>query len=467
MEMNPNRLIIVLGMHRSGTSAITRGLIVAGVSLGDSLRPAVEGNNDKGFWEDRDFNNLNIQMLDSLNSDWHHVSPIKNSDIQLLKVRGFFLRATELIQKKMSCNPVYGVKDPRMAKLMPFWRQVFSYCNLDVSYVIAIRNPLSVSKSLEKRDNIVPEKSFLLWLGHVISSLSESIGTKRLVIDYDQLMLFPDDQLKRLANHLELRLDQDKLDIYKTNFLDNNLQHSIFSQNDLTSDCSCPPFVQEIYKTLIDVSSDRLNINSSNFIKNINDWSNRFGEVESCLRLVDIYDQKIEYALENIRELKLQSLGLSKPETDKDIHITNLEQKIKDKDVHNANLEIALINNEVHITNIDRALIDKDIHIVNLDRALIDKDVHIKNLDRALIDKDVHIANLNLALIDKDVHIKNLNQATKEHQLYIRALVEKVSQLEIELNKILKSNSWIITKPLRALSSLIRSALSTPPQKNE
>jgi hypothetical protein len=61
--MKKTKMVVVLGMHRSGTSAITRGLLVMGVRLGDRLLPAVKGENDKGHWEDVDLNALNIEML--------------------------------------------------------------------------------------------------------------------------------------------------------------------------------------------------------------------------------------------------------------------------------------------------------------------------------------------------------------------------------------------------------------------
>src|SRR5665647_3705297 len=64
--IRPQKLIVVLGMHRSGTSAVTRGLQVMGVGLGDRLMPGLEGNNAKGFWEDIDLNALNIEMMSSI-----------------------------------------------------------------------------------------------------------------------------------------------------------------------------------------------------------------------------------------------------------------------------------------------------------------------------------------------------------------------------------------------------------------
>ncbi|PZR23698.1 MAG: sulfotransferase family protein, partial [Azospira oryzae] len=65
------KLVIVLGMHRSGTSAITRGLKVIGVELGDRLEPPAAGINDKGYWEDMDLVALNVEMLDVCGRSWH------------------------------------------------------------------------------------------------------------------------------------------------------------------------------------------------------------------------------------------------------------------------------------------------------------------------------------------------------------------------------------------------------------
>lgn len=66
MKDKNNQLIVVLGMHRSGTSAITRGLQVLGVELGDQLMPGAVGDNEKGYWEDSDPNAWKIELLQTL-----------------------------------------------------------------------------------------------------------------------------------------------------------------------------------------------------------------------------------------------------------------------------------------------------------------------------------------------------------------------------------------------------------------
>ena len=122
----PNKLIVVLGMHRSGTSVIARSLQVLGVGLGDNLQPTA-ADNPKGYWEDLDIIQLNIEMLNFLKNDWHFLTPIQSEDLDVLRRNGYFLRALEIIRKKMAAAPVFGFKDPRVAKLLPFWKEIFAY----------------------------------------------------------------------------------------------------------------------------------------------------------------------------------------------------------------------------------------------------------------------------------------------------------------------------------------------------
>ncbi|MEZ7943527.1 MAG: hypothetical protein QMC20_06265, partial [Halioglobus sp.] len=87
MEESNDRLIVVLGMHRSGTSAITRALKVLGVDLGGRLLLAADGDdgdNETGFWEDIDFNGLNIELLRVIDKDWFYTSPVTQIDLEIL-----------------------------------------------------------------------------------------------------------------------------------------------------------------------------------------------------------------------------------------------------------------------------------------------------------------------------------------------------------------------------------------------
>lgn len=93
-KSDKKKLIVVLGMHRSGTSLLTRSLKVMNVYLGDNLMPAVKGVNDKGFWEDMDVFHLNEQILSILSNSWHYLLPISSDDVEKLN-QHFFNRRYE------------------------------------------------------------------------------------------------------------------------------------------------------------------------------------------------------------------------------------------------------------------------------------------------------------------------------------------------------------------------------------
>jgi GT2 family glycosyltransferase len=317
--MENSKLIVVLGMHRSGTSAITRGLQVMGVTLGDRMMPPVEGNNGRGFWEDIDLNALNAEMLNAIDSDWCHLAAIDSIDIEILHKQGYFLRAVELLRQKVNNVPIFGFKDPRVAKLLPFWKEVFSHCQFDVSYVITVRHPLSVVKSLFKRDSIEAEQGYLLWLGYIIASLAGSAGEKRVLVDYDRLMQAPDRELMRIAKCTGLEIDPAELRNYKNDFLDEGLRHTVYDLNDLLLDDTCPPIVREIYTALLDVASEKTEFDGLELQNKVLHWSEEFERLKSALLLID--------------KLLMQKVSTTQTVAERDARIFSLKSKIEANDV--------------------------------------------------------------------------------------------------------------------------------------
>ena len=322
--MGRQRLIVILGMHRSGTSAITRGLQVMGVNLGETLYGAMKEVNDKGFWEDIHINSLDVEMLSAIDSDWYHLAAIDSIDVEILHKQGYFIRAAELLRQKVCRAPIFGFKDPRLAKLLPFWKGVFSHCQFDVSYIMVVRHPLSVAKSLAKRDGIEAEQSYLLWLGHVITSLTGSAGSKRILVDYDRLMQSPGHELNRIATCLDLEVDPTELQSYVSEYLDQRLRHTVYDLNDLMRDDTCPPIVREVYAALLDVASEKTKFDDLELQNKIARWSDEFERLRSPLLLVD--------------RLLAQKASSTQAVAERDVQIASLNQAVAERDVQIANL---------------------------------------------------------------------------------------------------------------------------------
>ncbi|MCI0551346.1 MAG: glycosyl transferase, partial [Anaerolineae bacterium] len=167
-EEAQKKLVVVLGMHRGGTSALTRGLVALGIELGDHLMSALP-ENPKGYWEDLDIQGLNVDLLSCLGHDWYTLDLISAADLASERAIAVRSRAIELLRQKTADTNIYGIKDPRIARLLPFWQSVFDHLRLEVGYVIAVRNPLSVAHSMKARMKwLEPEKSYYLWLEHMV-----------------------------------------------------------------------------------------------------------------------------------------------------------------------------------------------------------------------------------------------------------------------------------------------------------
>lgn len=294
MSYLQKRLVVVLGMHRSGTSVITRALDVFNVSLGEKLLPPVEGVNDKGFFEDIDINALNIEILGEIRSSWYHVGPVQPRQIEDLVNSGYFLRATELIRQKTGNASVFGFKDPRVAKLLPFWQKVFEYCRLDVSYLLTVRHPISVAKSLEIRDGFTHERSHLLWAGHLLTALVHTEGSARALVDYDNFLDKPESALRIIADRLKLQLNTQAFNRFQSNFLDRALQHTVYTADDLAADPNSLPLVKDMYGVLAKASQDNSLLDKLEFRNLIASWDQEFGRMRLSLQWIDHLSLQVE-----------------------------------------------------------------------------------------------------------------------------------------------------------------------------
>ncbi len=242
-------IILVVGMHRSGTSAITRGLEVLGVSLGDTLMPAAD-ENAKGFWEDMDVVRINEALLERLGSSWHSVIPINEEMLLADEVKDLKMEAVALIKQRLSTFSVYGFKDPRTTILLPFWQKVFSELGVKHSYVIALRNPYNIVRSLEVRNQFSHSFSYMLWLKYQHAALRYTQDFPHVMVPFEHVMQEPEVALQ----HVAMQLDTPKqvknnpaMAEYMHHFLEKGLEHHTNTVNRLESDPDVLPLVKASY----------------------------------------------------------------------------------------------------------------------------------------------------------------------------------------------------------------------------
>lgn len=179
---------MVLGVHRSGTSAATRVLSLLGAELPRRLMPPDPLNNDLGFWEPSQLVELNDEILASAGSSWDDVSPFPESWFETERARALRSQAMAEMRKDYGDSGLIVLKDPRICRLVPFWREVLAAFSAEPLFVVPFRNPLEVAGSLEARDGFTTAKSLLLWLRDVLSSERATRGFERSFVSYRGLL---------------------------------------------------------------------------------------------------------------------------------------------------------------------------------------------------------------------------------------------------------------------------------------
>ncbi|MCY1264997.1 hypothetical protein D9M68_142010 [compost metagenome] len=250
------RVLVVLGMHRSGTSVLSAGLEALGVEFGDNLIPA-RADNPKGYWEDARLVELNEEILAACGFSSGDIGLSDGRVSDPAHFGDWVRRAGLLLEELLVGKSLLGIKDPRMPRLMPIWQAAFDALGLRVDYVIAARHPLSVAASLAARDQLSQEKSLLLWYEHSCRAIQWALCRGAVVADYDQLLATPWEELSRIGQRLSLQLDEPGFARFTEEVLDVGLRHSSHDEEELAAARGSFPGLIEVHGAMQHLAVDR------------------------------------------------------------------------------------------------------------------------------------------------------------------------------------------------------------------
>ena len=180
--------VVILGMHRSGTSALTRVLNLLGCDLPKTLVPPSPNDNDLGFWESRPLMELDNRILESAGTRWDDWLPFNQAWFSSPKANEFRETAASLLREEFGTSVLFALKEPRICRFAPFWLDVLEASGVNARIVVPIRNPLEVAASLSKRNGYEVTFCQLMWLRHVLDAEYASRGRTRYFASYDRLM---------------------------------------------------------------------------------------------------------------------------------------------------------------------------------------------------------------------------------------------------------------------------------------
>jgi hypothetical protein len=233
-----------------------------GIDLGDRLRRG-RGKNPTGFFEDTDVLWLSKKLKRALGVRGHSVRLIEDREWDLPEIRAIHRICVETLRRRFGGSPLWGYKYGRTLRFLPFWLRVWDELALDVRYVVALRNPLSVARSRARLEpeRGTQEKSDLEWLVNIVPYFHLARVRPLVVIDYDRVMADPASELERMAQGLGIPLeDRSGIDEYRDSYLKGGMRHSRFSIEDLTRDERINRLTRDAYTWLYRLATDEIEI---------------------------------------------------------------------------------------------------------------------------------------------------------------------------------------------------------------
>jgi hypothetical protein len=205
--------LIVLGVYRSGTSALARVLNLCGAAMPERLMAPRLEINPRGFWEGEAIVDLDAQLLRLLGVDWKRVDFTLPHEGPL--VDEFLAGARKILDVEYRTGRIIVIKDPRVCLLAPLWHRALEASGYRAAYLVSVRHPLevagSLARSLRAYGGMTIEQGLALWQSYMqrAEAFVATVDAPTVHIAYDQLLGDWRRTVRRIARQLDVSLDVD------------------------------------------------------------------------------------------------------------------------------------------------------------------------------------------------------------------------------------------------------------------
>jgi hypothetical protein len=244
-------IVLVLGMHRSGTSLCSHLLSALGVDMADEIAgpghisPAPD--NPRGHWERWEIVEFHDRILRLFNRDYfgrfHDFAlPVAWwADPRIAQIRR---EIVAFLEQRMD-DSYFGFKDPRTVRLMPVWQQIINELKLAPKVVLCLRNPAQVARSLHAREGLDPANGEYRWLVHMIDFFRYGSNFEFCVVEYEGWFDNPAANIEKLRKFLDLPWQQSESDLalLLSDIIDPSARHDDPARHEASQ-----PLVRTLYK---------------------------------------------------------------------------------------------------------------------------------------------------------------------------------------------------------------------------
>jgi hypothetical protein len=216
-------LIPVIGMHRSGTSAVAGALSHLGVDFGKNLMGPAPSN-PKGHFEDLEVVGIHDALLAALGCSWDRIQ--MRGDWELTKQADAAIRAARNWLSRLNGSGPFGIKDPRMALFAPIWRIAALREGVELRPLIVMRGDIAIMRSLAARNRMSPEQVLHMLERYGAGAMRWYLDVNPVCaarVHFEDLMANPAGELDRIFGTLGIVASEDPR--HALRFLDRGLVH--------------------------------------------------------------------------------------------------------------------------------------------------------------------------------------------------------------------------------------------------
>jgi glycosyltransferase involved in cell wall biosynthesis len=435
--------VVVLGMHRSGTSVLTGLLSILGCYTGFDLMKPTE-DNPKGYFENNKIYMLNKKILEENNASWDDYNFILNN-ISVEKYKVYVKEAKKVLEEELKYVEKTVIKDPRLCVLFPIWKQALNDLGIQIKIIFAYRNPLEVAYSLKQRDAIPLEKGIMLWSHYFFQAEKHSRGYARIIVKYNDDFMNMEKLLDYLGGFLTTNITKemgnDANDLYSP-----KLKHHHLQFNNISNDI--PPYLLKIIKMLEKEGiggKDKIEAISRIFYRDKNYY---------------LYDEKSLYKI--IKDYKK-----SEEQLHEKIEVANKKTEIANKKTEIANKKTEIANKNTEVANKKTGNITSKLES-EIERLLSEIDKKNKEIKNQII-------NTQQQFTDYKKQLHSLQSSLEVGNKILKAVLRKKKTRKVLIGNInigkipLKIKKWgylfskgTSKKSLREKHFIVKSKLFSP-----
>ena len=397
MENKTRRWILVLGMHRSGTSAIAGALAYNGIAFGDSFIELQGDVNEKGFWEHAELVAINEALLKELGAAWFDPFSLMTQFEQgwrpsdaLFGRMCAFLRHPEFADAQQC-----GLKDPRLSVLLPCWQQAMSYMGDEACYLLMNRDMDQVARSLQKRDQMSLLLGQLLWGEYTFSAEAYTRNLPRCWLDYEAMLANPGAALAHIQLQLSLSTTA------SADFIDPSMQRQL-SRGSKNSRV-----------TSLNVLADKIAAHGEQILEH--DWSHWHAHYRDELASAELWLQTLVTDFRTLNTALVASMHLGESHS---LALATIDQR--DEQLALLQQQLGVLG-EQHAIALDTLRVrDAEIHRLN-EQLQEEGEAHGYAI-RIVEQRDVALNQCNLEMDAYKQRIEDMSQVLEEQQLHLNAI---------------------------------------------